>query len=274
MWPYILGAIALTICYFVYSFFSSFGYNTVDNQMVYKYYDNANYRSAYRKMPDADPDKFISFGPHKDYGKDDRKVYVKGNVISESDPNTFEIVDKRNHYAKDANHVYYYSRKISDRPNAFTSFKNGYAKDDQHVFNGGGILAKANPNTFEFLNEDVELARDDQHVYRNGKLLEGSHSPTFENIAFHYYRDRNNVYHRSKKVIGAKPSTIEVLGDRYARDNFFVYYESRRLLDADPASFRVIVSKDGDYYAADKYRKYWYDKEVEEFPERLMAEAQ
>jgi len=94
----------------------------------------------------------------------------------------------------------------------------------------------------------------------------GSNSPSFRQLKFNYSEDKNNVYHRGNKIPQASPATFVILGDRYAKDENHVYYEDKILESADAKSFELVTQDGKRFYAKDKYKKFWYDKEIDEFP--------
>ena len=69
------------------------------------------------KNADADSFEELEVG----YGKDKKNVYLKGKLIKNADPETFEIIDFVNensygdkNYSKDKNYVFFYGEQIQN----------------------------------------------------------------------------------------------------------------------------------------------------------------
>jgi len=127
------------------------------------------------------------------YSKDFNNVYLAIasytdltiEKISDSDPTTFEILEKTG-FSKDKNNVYHIGQIIQNAdPETFEFIGNRYTQDKNYIFfsfsGESNIVENADRDTFEELPEDNNIyAKDKNYVYYMGEILEGEDPETFQ----------------------------------------------------------------------------------------------
>lgn len=146
--------------------------------------------------------------------KDD-KVYYDGKLI-EAKPPGFEVVDKYKIYARDADHVFFRGKILAD-VDAKTfrdalATPTSYYADSKSVIFDGRSLAGSDPESF------VQLK-----------------SPDGEPTTF--FKDKNSVYWIGQKITGLQASTVKALSQSYLSDAAHVFYIQKQVAGADAASF-------------------------------------
>lgn len=208
---------------------------------------------AYR-VKGADAGTFKSINNY--YGKDKNHVFYRENIIKSADPASFRVLEGV--YAKDKNYGFAVTSNspdavmiISDEPKYFETVPNTeetpvnhtaegviYARDRQHVYNGGYIVEFADPATFEYIpmrsGSGYHLARDKKYVYWQSKPIEGADGSTFSKLSNDYFKDAKTIW--STKI------------DNRGNSGWVI------LVDADMTSFRVIDKDRG--IAQDKNHTY------------------
>lgn len=133
-------------------------------------------------IKDADPATFLPIQIYDNlWSKDAKHVYFNGDLIPLADPGTFTALNGR--YGKDKNRGFFMD-KIFPNVNITTFTANfqdvWYAKDNNHVYNYGAVIAEADPQTFNVVFPDqncgdncVYRAYDKNHKYDyNGKIIQ------------------------------------------------------------------------------------------------------
>ncbi len=261
------------------------------------------------RISDADPATFQMFANREDLAKDAKQVYRDGGIIQGADPATFALTDMYD-LGKDAKDYYlglkplhvkdmasfqileaehwrkdnliwarerdqYFMREqatpIADSA-SFQVLQSYYAKDTKQVYFGAGVLAGADPATFQGCGGLAgELAKDAKQVYWEGKVVEGCDAASFEYLRLHFARDRQHAYFcyssGSPPMIlpGSDAKTFEVIGVAsedfgYAKDAKQVYRGGNIVPGADPATF--VVDPSDTENASDKHRHYRYGEPV------------
>ena len=262
-----------------------------------------------RQISDSDPATFQILDKREDMAKDAKQVYLRGGVIKGADPASFALTamydlskDAKDYYlglkplhVKDVTsfqvlepqHWYtdnliwarerdqYFVREqatpIADGAN-FQVIQSRYAKDAKQVYFGAGVLAGADPATFQGCGGLAgELAKDSKQVYGEGKVVEGCDAASFEYLRLHFAKDRQHAYFcyssGSQPMIlpGSDAKTFEVIGVAaedfgYAKDAKQVYRGGNIIPGADPATF--VVDPSDTENASDKNRRYRYGEPV------------
>jgi hypothetical protein len=93
----------------------------------------------------------------------------KSIIIPEAQPASFQVIDYD--YAKDARHVYYKSKILTNNVEGFTVLKYGYAKTNTKVYYMGDTISKADAGSFMVLDSLTERAdaKDNLNEYLQGK---------------------------------------------------------------------------------------------------------
>lgn len=155
---------------------------------------------------------------------------------------------------------------------SFQVIQSCYAKDAKQVYFGAGVLAGADPATFQGCGGLAgELAKDAKQVFWEGKVIEGCDAASFEYLRLHFAKDRQHAYFcyssGSPPMIlpGSDAKTFEVIGVAsedfgYAKDAKQVYRGGNVVPGADPATF--VVDPNDTENASDKHRHYRYGEPV------------
>jgi hypothetical protein len=131
------------------------------------------------------------------FTKDFSHVYVNGQIIVGSDPNTFEFVSEN----------YGWGTEI-----------NFYAKDSKQVY-FGATAGKSQPGEEPYIQGLVSLSNADPKTFSVININFGEHGP--------FAKDAKQVYSGSEVIAGADPKSfrIEKQGESYVvRDNSKIYY--------------------------------------------------
>lgn len=131
----------------------------------------------------ADPSTFQGMGgEHGEFAKDAKHVYWQGQVVEGCDAATFQLLPYR--FAKDSKRAYFcYQGSIPPLVLPDSDGKTfevigpssqgfGYAKDANHVYQGGNIIPGADPATFVVDPRDPEKASDKNQLYLHSKPVE------------------------------------------------------------------------------------------------------
>lgn len=184
------------------------------------------------------------------YARDKNNAYYKGNILSDIDVKTFEVISYEDNkysdhynYLRDKNGVYFRLRghnlqKLDEVDyDTFEVIQAGYAKDENVVY-----------------KFDIMLGNDEEPF-----IIEGADPKSFELLDWGYAKDNRNVYLDLKRIEMADVATFEVLDEGYARDKNDVFYNGKSLKaqfeNIDPATFEILVMD----YAKDKNNVYRYD---------------
>lgn len=133
-----------------------------------------------------------------------------------------------------------------------------YAKDRRHVFYRGTIVDKADPATFEIL--DDRFARDAQHVFSGSRLL-CDDSPHFTVVSANFVKNSRSVYrlHPAVAIVSEDAAHFREIssqqGYSHCADRQHVYVNGNLIETADPNSFKILTGG----YARDATQTYYFD---------------
>ena len=151
----------------------------------------------------------------------------------------------------------------------FEVLRDNYARDEDHVFLGGGIIAGADPKTFQ-LFPDTTFAKDREHAFVRGHVIPSADPQSFTVIEGPYGKDQSRVYCGTNPMEVSDVDKFEVVhwsgmwqtslsdgadsvaGYAWARDGVSYFHGPKRIDTADYNSFEVL---DG-FSARDKNNKY------------------
>lgn len=158
----------------------------------------------------------------------------------ECDVNTFKVL--KNGYAKDNYHIYYNGIKINDVDIAsFTILKvENYSIASKH------LLAYYELECF---------AKDKTQVFYGENIIKDADPNSFELFSYLYGKDESQAFFKGKPIDESDANSFELVEGRFAKDKNHVYHMGRRLSD-NPESFQII-----DYdsrYAKDKDMAYYW----------------
>jgi hypothetical protein len=106
------------------------------------------------------------------------------------------------------------------------------AKDKNHVYDGGEILAWADPATFEIPSKSI--MKDKNHVFVGATEITGADPATIQELDMTYFKDKNHAYYVdtargsvSQIIPGADVATFTVgtYNSGYASDKNATYYK-------------------------------------------------
>ena len=117
----------------------------------------------------------------KRIAKDRYHVYMKGALLADADPATFESIDGLIYY-RDKSHVWDINELLEGAdPASFEIIGNSYVRDKSHVWYsawGNKMLVGADPATFEVIGK-TDYSRDKSHIWFRNVLLEDADYETF-----------------------------------------------------------------------------------------------
>jgi len=180
----------------------------------------------------------------------------------ESERLSFEEIC-RSQLSQDGQHIYSYDVRLEGAdPVTFEALSGWYYKDRHAVWYVRRVITEADAATFDVISPGDTysvFARDKNHVYKSGEVLAGIDPETFELVTSSIWKDRRAVYYDSSQnvIAGVDPATFEVVGRNYGKDKnsvFYLQHPFKKLPNAEPASFRVVDDK----YAKDKRQVYYY----------------
>ncbi|MET3961541.1 hypothetical protein ABIE44_001475 [Marmoricola sp. OAE513] len=172
------------------------------------------------------------------YAKDKNAVYLDGEVLTEADPATFELLDRAN-YTADASHVFLSGKVLSTDVAHFELIADGLAKDSEKVFWSDGSVLSEDPAGFSTLSSgDGYLYNvDSRTVFVNGNPIEGANPDSFQIVGGAYATDGDDVYYFTDRVRDADARSVKALEGSYARDGDRVFWRGKTIPGADPATF-------------------------------------
>lgn len=187
--------------------------------------------------------------------KDKNDYYYETAPLHVADMATFKVIKwmENDFWAKDSRCAYYDSVRVDGYDEStFEVVGSMYARDKNHVYIDGLMIADADPDTFEPIPNSL-CFRDKSHVWIYKDLLVGADPATFEMMEnTPYCRDKSHVWyeHKGELLVDADPATFEVLGNsHYCRDKSHIWFRTTLLPDADYATFVA----DYESFAHDKY---------------------
>ena len=149
------------------------GYDIGGGKVTFHTFNNAIWRVVRRDLKGADPKSFrtLSRSGGK-YGADNQQMFFEGVEIVGAAPGTFEVLDWRQGFGRDHQHVYYRRIKVSDDPDSFQSLTKSYSKDSQRVYYMHHVVEGADPDTFVVTSEVMSQAKDKHGIYHGRKRKE------------------------------------------------------------------------------------------------------
>src|SRR4030095_6456190 len=111
-----------------------------------------------------------------------------------------------------------------------------YAKDNYEVFHSDEKIFKAEPSTFEVLDEFSGLSKD--IISKYSFLKNDGYSS--------WARDKNHVYYCGEILLKGTidPSSVSIVDTHVLKDRKHVYYFDKIVEGADPESFQPILKHD------------------------------
>ena len=215
----------------------------------------------------------FQIAPGTPYARDKNSLYLMGEVLTNFDRPTFEVLNWN--YAKDKNGIYYFDYKngiplIGVDASSFHVFDLFFAKDKKNVYLRSKIFEWVDPTTF---TASDWFGHDKNAVYdADGKKIDIISDPaSFEGLppeswkgwqdGCSYLKDKNNVYVFGdegvyKILAGADADTFERINNTpyYGKDRTSVYFCANKIQWADPQTFTI--DKNGE--PKDKNRIYDY----------------
>jgi hypothetical protein len=142
------------------------GYRKVDGKWSYVTWDEGH---GYRTNPLGADDATFKVLDNKEYAKDKKTVYYKGDSIGGADSGTFVLL-KSGPYGKDKNHVYLLDTVIVNAdPNSFIDIEYPYAKDEKSIYCGTLPMNVKNIEEFEVIQpgKGYVMSDKDSFIERN-----------------------------------------------------------------------------------------------------------
>ncbi|HLP52484.1 MAG TPA: DKNYY domain-containing protein [Chitinophagales bacterium] len=178
-------------------------------------------------------------------------------------------------YVKKSDGVYYRDcneangcslRKIDADPETFETLGDGYARDIDRVFIGGGPIEGADAATFKVLSNSYAVDKD--HAYYGGHVIESSTGKNFKVIDAYYSTDDIDVFYQSNplKVCSVKnfrrlyEDDKESLSDYWSTDGCYYYYMHFKIPSADYTNVQLLKETPG--FAKDKQWVYNLDQKI------------
>jgi|GEM_PF-3451928 len=102
-----------------------------------------------------------------------------------------------------------------------------FGRDKNHVYMASGVIAGADPATFQMMNDLNVLgmsryAKDKDHMFLEGSIIPGADPATFKRLKFYYAIDRQQVYYDGLPFT-TNTNTFVLLDEYYAQDSSDVY---------------------------------------------------
>ena len=125
--------------------------------------------SSNKYTPKYNPNNYNKQRPGKNvYNIDTNNVYWRGEKVNGANGITF--VDYDYGYGKDDRHVFYKSNIIYESDvKSFNSLINKYAKDEKNVYYEGKVLPNSDVKTFKTNNDGTSI--DKNFKYKNGTKI-------------------------------------------------------------------------------------------------------
>lgn len=132
---------------------------------------------------------------------------------------------------------------------ALFGFDRPFAKDRNHAYYRGKIIAGADPATFKPKNSFYSIDRNS--IFYEDSFLSYASPASLRILKNDYALDSDSVYWRGLAIVGANPAAFKALGKSYARDDRRAYLDGRPFEVENPVGFRVIDflwGRDGRVY--------------------------
>lgn len=201
-------------------------------------------------------------GIHNDgYSATSQGVYYDGALIDGADSNSFTEFDKvqtefsANDYARDANNIYFRGQLIANTdPDTFRPIgeehKLYYRDNDQVIYQGHTILG-ADANSFREAAPDSNYYRDKNRIFYIDQPLDGvraehfeviTHAGTSTGYGIERAGSQPKVFFYGKLIQGADGANFEYISEGegfYGIDKNAVFYQETRVPNAEPECFSV-----------------------------------
>ncbi len=247
------------------------GYQIEDNQVVFYH----GFPASRQVIGAADPKSFKSI--NTEYGKDKTQVFYYGEILPKADPTSFVYLDGS--FSRDKNFGFSSTRILSEdgthfdivpnpneTPGNVTSEGIVYARDRQHVYTSGGVVAEADPESFVFVPmfNGNYLAYDRKHVYWGHKPLPDADGGSFQRITEYHFKDKNAAWSlllannaRWAPIPEVDLPSFKGCKRFYAKDKNRAYYGYDVVEGADLATFEETENhqakdKNGTYQSGKK----------------------
>ena len=179
-------------------------------------------------LREANPRYFQELG--HGYGKDDRHVFLFGQILEYVDPSTFRLVTQRRPFGPDPTQDF-----VDDDidENTYSLYhggnftQGGYVQLNNTVLYQGRKLEGASAQSFRYLGKGYAL--DNWNVYFEGQKIKGASTMNFSLAGGFYATDNWSVYYRGRKVEGASTTHFRYHGGGYAEDDWNTYFQGRKL---------------------------------------------
>jgi len=149
------------------------GYETTGGKVQHRSFNNLNWQIERHEVKGADPRSLRTLPSSGGlYAADANAVYFKTTLITAADPATFQVLDWRRAFSRDAKQVYWKSIALGSDPDGFRILGAGYSKDSGSVYYLRTAIEGADVATFEVTNEVPGQARDKNHRYNLGRRIE------------------------------------------------------------------------------------------------------
>lgn len=235
----------------------------------YKIKDGKVYWSdAYYLYPINDVDVKTFETIDETFSKDKNQVYFTTiyagtRIIENADPSSFKIISEDNpiyntYYTKDKNHVFYNSRLIADAdPDSFQRINDAVNKDKKNVWFITSKLPNADPASFQVMNDYFE--KDENQVYLQEKLVADADPTNFQILNINYTKDKNHVFYWGAQMPNVDATSFQVVPGEgvYAKDKKTVFYKDGMIVGADPQTFEVLPNYPFATFAKDKNRVFY-----------------
>jgi hypothetical protein len=250
------------------------GYEVKDGEVIFNQGMKGLGAAHHFPVVDADPATFEII--NKDYGKDIKRAFYKGKVISKSDGPSFAFLESA--YSSDKYHVYYYGAAISDKPSGFKiiyrSKNNGprltLSTDGERILKGKNsfMSGKADAGSFEQIDR-TDYFRDKFRVYSLNKIIDGADPATFEIVGRfdgRYTQDANAIFYNGNRVPGIDKATHDIIDEVHHRDASKVFFGLDPLSE-DPENFKVLSRA----YSKDSKSVYWRGRKISDDAAKFIA---
>jgi len=168
-----LFALSIAVIFWITLSNLTSGYEVDNGTVYYRSFNNLNWKVERREVIDAHPETIATFANAGGrYGTDNTSVYYHETQIIDADPQSFQVLDWRGNFSRDANRVYWKSIRITSDPENFQILSRGYSKDTEHVYYYSKIVEDADPTTFVVTGTTTSHARDKNQEYNTGRNQE------------------------------------------------------------------------------------------------------
>jgi hypothetical protein len=178
--------------------------------------------------------------------------------VAGADTSSFQQL-KNGEYARDKNHVYWRGEIISNaEPASFELLAGRYAKDSEHVYLDLNVVEGADPKTFQKLPGKEIWGRDGNDFYYGQEALHVSDPGSFMILNDGWAKDQHCYYYYAygylnvSRKVECDYASMKILNHRWAKDSRRAYYGIKPVEVQDLVSFHAV----GEADAKDKFRRY------------------